>query len=287
MPNKSVKISCIYKIANSINGKFYIGSTKNFRSRKASHLNKLRKNKHDNIHLQRSWNKHGENSFEFCIVEETNNLFVREQYYLDTLKPAFNIGLQACGGDNLTKHPRRMAIIRKITKSIVRRMKNRTPEERLALSEKMMGKNNPNYGNKWSTALRKKVGKIVKERYKKYGTSQEVRDKMSSAQKRIWANPEYKARISKNREGNGNHFYGKRHSKDSKQRMRQVQRDKFLNSTPEERAKVNPQIRKVEINGLTYFGVSEAARQLGVCPATIVFRIKSKNKKFANYFYKD
>lgn len=38
-----------------------------------------------------------------------------------------------------------------------------------------------------------------------------------------------------------------------------------------------------KITGVEYDSVTEAARQLGVCPATIIYRIKSKH--FANYNY--
>lgn len=55
----------------------------------------------------------------------------------------------------------------------------------------------------------------------------------------------------------------------------------------EERFALNPQIRLVEINGITYYGVSEAGRQLGVVLATIVYRIKSKSKKWDGYRYLD
>lgn len=95
----------IYKIINTINGKFYLGSTKSFSIRKADHIRELNENKHHCIRLQHAWNKYGENSFEFKIVEECgiDNLLKREQYYLDTLKPyndkiGYNISPNAQGG---------------------------------------------------------------------------------------------------------------------------------------------------------------------------------------------
>jgi group I intron endonuclease len=63
----------IYKIINVINNKFYIGSAVNFSRRKARHFSELRHNKHNNRWLQASWNKHGEQSFVFAIVEEVQD----------------------------------------------------------------------------------------------------------------------------------------------------------------------------------------------------------------------
>lgn len=64
-----MKKSGIYKIVNKVNGNYYIGRTVYFRERWGAHRRKLKKNNHENTHLQNAWNKHGENSFEFVIVE--------------------------------------------------------------------------------------------------------------------------------------------------------------------------------------------------------------------------
>lgn len=47
--------SGIYQWRNLVNGKVYIGSTKNFTMRKKTHIEALRKNKHHNRHLQSAW----------------------------------------------------------------------------------------------------------------------------------------------------------------------------------------------------------------------------------------
>ena len=80
------KNSGIYKITNLINKKYYIGSSLDIKRRWKEHRCNLIKNKHNNIHLQKSWNKYGENSFLFEIIELVNDLkdlTIREQYYLD------------------------------------------------------------------------------------------------------------------------------------------------------------------------------------------------------------
>jgi group I intron endonuclease len=80
------KQSGIYCIRNTINGKFYIGSSAQCYHRvKSQHLARLRNNKHSNPHLQASWNVYGEEAFEYFIVEECDRseLLTREQFYLD------------------------------------------------------------------------------------------------------------------------------------------------------------------------------------------------------------
>lgn len=77
----------IYKITNKINGKWYVGSTRNeFRFRWYCHKNRLRNNKHTNPHLQAAWKKYGEENFLFEVlekVEDVKSLKEREQFYLD------------------------------------------------------------------------------------------------------------------------------------------------------------------------------------------------------------
>jgi len=60
----------IYSIRNKTNGKQYIGSTTQPDKRKIQHFSDLRRNRHYNKHLQYSFNKYGESSFDFEILEE-------------------------------------------------------------------------------------------------------------------------------------------------------------------------------------------------------------------------
>jgi len=85
--------SGVYKILNKRNNKIYIGSTKNFKRREIEHFRNLKNNKHENNFLQNAFNKYGEENFSFEVLEETNDLFNREQYWIDTLNPCnHNIG---------------------------------------------------------------------------------------------------------------------------------------------------------------------------------------------------
>lgn len=84
----------IYIIENIKNGKCYIGSTAvNFSRRWGNHLNELRKDEHHSIKLQRAFNKYGENSFKFrvlenCVLSENRH---EEQEWMDFLSPEYNM----------------------------------------------------------------------------------------------------------------------------------------------------------------------------------------------------
>ena len=84
--------SGIYKIENKANSKIYIGSTINFTTRWWKHRALLRHCKHPNSHLQAAWNKYGESNFAFQIIEKCSpdSLLSKEQYYINTMNPAYN-----------------------------------------------------------------------------------------------------------------------------------------------------------------------------------------------------
>jgi len=85
--------SGVYKIINRVNSEFYIGSSIRVNARRDNHLWNLRNNKHTNSYLQNSFNKHGEENFQFIKIENVceEKLLEREQYYIDTLHPKYNL----------------------------------------------------------------------------------------------------------------------------------------------------------------------------------------------------
>ena len=99
----------IYRIINSSNGKCYVGSSIDINRRRLEHFSALSHNRHVNNHLQNAYNKYGKDSFIFEVIENleiTDNikedLLEREQFWIDNLKPEYNILLVA--GSNLGYH---------------------------------------------------------------------------------------------------------------------------------------------------------------------------------------
>lgn len=96
------KVTGIYEIVNLVNGKRYVGSAANIRTRWASHRHLLNSGRHHSVHLQRAWIKNGPDGFVFReleVVALIADLIAREQHYLDTLRPEYNIARTA--GSNL------------------------------------------------------------------------------------------------------------------------------------------------------------------------------------------
>ena len=86
----------IYKITNIKNNKCYIGSSTHIYYRLHRHKSDLLRKVHANPILQNSYNKYGADSFVVSIIEECPKDFVlqREQYYINTLFPEYNITKQ-------------------------------------------------------------------------------------------------------------------------------------------------------------------------------------------------
>lgn len=138
----------VYMIKNDINGKFYIGSAKCLRHRFTSHKYTLTNQKNNSLGLLRAINKYGIKNFTLFVLETTtlDLLIEREQFYIDVLKPKYNM--------------------RKIAQSNLG-MKH-TEETKLKISLKLKGR-------KCSELQKETIG----NRYRGLPKSQEVKDKIS------------------------------------------------------------------------------------------------------------
>jgi len=139
----------IYMIVNIISQKVYVGSTtQSFKKRWCIHKSKLRHNKHRNPHLQRSWNKYGEEAFQWVVLEivsDVNELVEREQYWFDEhalICDLYNVGLVAAApfyGCKHTQEARRKISIANLNRTSWAKGWHHTPETKEKLRQQHLG----------------------------------------------------------------------------------------------------------------------------------------------------
>lgn len=182
----------IYKIINVINNKFYVGSAVDFTARKRRHWWALRSQRHANKHLQAAWNKYGEQSFTFIIVEElevgtdilaAETVWLKEHvgkeycYNIGTEAIAFQTGMSgsknAMWGKTFSHTDEAKARISKASRERIQseeeKAKRRTsmqghfvaPSTRAKISASLSGEKNFNYGKPRTQAFKEKVSKQV------------------------------------------------------------------------------------------------------------------------------
>jgi group I intron endonuclease len=180
----------VYRIVNTSNKKFYVGSAQaSLNRRKNQHFHLLRKGNHHSIHLQRAWNKYGEKEFRFEIIEEClpEKCIEREQFYLDSLKPEYNIQPNAASraGTTLSKEHKKKAI--KVLND--NRWKLDLPEIRKKMSDYHKGrKKTKEHALLVGAASKKKVlqynrkGEFIKE----WNSIKEVENYYHAVQGTLW-----------------------------------------------------------------------------------------------------
>jgi group I intron endonuclease len=167
----------VYKITNSENDHFYIGSSVNLTRRRSRHFSELRNNRHNNKHLQAAWKKYGESAFTFVVVEFVEN--VDELYVAEDKWLAGHVGASYCYNIG-------MAAISPMLG--------------------MCGPLSPTYGYKHTPEAKAKISTAGKERE----VSQETRAKRSVKLKGRIISQEQREQISKTLSGEGNFWYGKK-----------------------------------------------------------------------------
>lgn len=85
-----MKISGVYKITNTITSDFYIGSSSNIQQRFVNHKKPSTWSRYSNSRMYQDMAQYGLNSFTIEVIEETDNLREREQYWIEQLKPTYN-----------------------------------------------------------------------------------------------------------------------------------------------------------------------------------------------------
>lgn len=141
------KLCGIYKIENLVNHKVYIGQSIDITKRFYMHRHELKYNKHQNEHLQRSYNKYGKENFKHEDIEmcESNLLDERERYWIDyydstNREKGYNI---ESGGSN--------------TKNCSEETKNKLRLNHIGMYE---GELNPMYGKHHTKIVKQRISKL-------------------------------------------------------------------------------------------------------------------------------
>nr|DAF80790.1 MAG TPA: intron associated endonuclease [Bacteriophage sp.] len=95
------KISGIYCIENLLNNEKYVGKSNNIYKRWQDEKRALRKHYFHNVHMQRVWDKYGEDIFIFYIIEQCSEdiLMDREQFWINKLDTYYHGYNQTLGGE--------------------------------------------------------------------------------------------------------------------------------------------------------------------------------------------
>lgn len=180
----------VYCIINIINRKKYAGSSINIKNRWQQHKNKLRRGRHENLYLQREFNKYGEDAFDFRVLIYTKpeEALPLEQLILDNYFDLFEY--------NIARNATAPTLGRKFSE-----------EHRRKISESHRGENNPNFGKHFSDETRAKMSKSRSgENHYNFGKtlSEEYKRKISEARKGYTMLEEQKRKLSEANSGDKN-----------------------------------------------------------------------------------
>lgn len=191
----------IYRIEVEGYDRVYIGSAKCLKNRKSAHLSQLRNEKHSNAHLQRVYNKYGEGSLRFKVVESVDSaeaLMGAEQRWINTYDFGDLINICPTAGNTLGR-----AHSDETRKKISFNHHDVSGENNPMYG--LTGSLSPHYGVKRSDETRKKISEALKGK-----------NTWSAGKKR----PEHSQRMA----GENNPFHGQSHSAESRTKMREAKR---------------------------------------------------------------
>lgn len=177
---KGTKISGVYKILNTVNKSFYIGSSIDIYRRVQVHFWALQNNKHVNKYLQADYDEFKIDAFVVELiehVEDVNLLTEKEQYWMN-IEDVIHYGYN--------KYPTALnSLGRKHTKEARKKMKeshkNISNETRTKLSKANSGINNPMYGKHHSSKSRVKISNATKGKRKGISLTDEHKRKLSES----------------------------------------------------------------------------------------------------------
>ena len=272
----------IYEIKNKINGKIYIGQHSSDELESYWGSGKL---------IKRAIDKYGIENFKRTILERCSTkdeLNEREKYWIkekSSIVNGYNLTDGGTGGDNSKFIDYSDEWVKKQGQNTKNYWDNLSDEDRNNRSQKVIGEKNPMFGKDgfW------KGKKIPKEIVQK---SVDNRRRYIGEQ-----NPNWKGGVSKNKckcgkdiapnnetcsdcrdkSGVNNPFFGKQHSEETKKKLSEKRLGRYDGE----------QNIPIVIDDVEYRSAGEASKLLNIPMVTIRWRVRSKNKKFDNYKYRD
>ncbi len=231
----------IYKIENKINHKVYIGQSVDIYTRWYNHKHDLLNGVHYNSHLQKSWNKYGEENFNFSVIEKCSqdSLDTLEIKYISDYKSydsdfGYNLSFGGSGGGVPTS------------------------ETRQKLSAVNSGKNNPMYGKHHSEDTKEKI------RQKKIGNQNAMYGKS----------------------GKLSPSYGRKHTEEELEKIRNANKNKRMSEDAKAKIRAaksgenNPRSRSVyclELNEC-FWGAQDVQNKYGISRDGIAKCCKGKQQ---------
>jgi group I intron endonuclease len=212
--NKISKLGAIYRIINTVNGKFYIGSTKNAAKRASEHFRALNKGCHANDYLQNAYdiikNKEMFN-FEVIIYCKEEQLVLFETRCIEQMNPDYN--LQRVVNERFTPSE---ATRQKL--SLATKGKRKPPPSKETLAKMSAA----NIGKVLSEDTKLKISIASKNRK----VSPETRAKMSAARKGVPSKRKGQHLSDEHREKIGKANKGKIRSEDHFFKMSEIRKGK-------------------------------------------------------------
>jgi len=264
---KLTSSSGIYKIQSTVNSKIYIGSSVNLKRRMHEHLSSLKKKDHGNRYMQRHINKYGLKDLRFSIIEfcTKEKLIEREQYYINTLNPEFNLCSNAKSVLG-TKHSKESK--QKSREVAILLMKD--PDRRQNLREAAIKQfADPKQRKSRSDAMKIRSAKGENPMSGKHHTEESKR-KMREA-------------LKGKRKGKNNPMYGRKRivSEETRQKLRESSRIANMK-------RCKP-VKQYDLNGtyiIAYPSQSEAGRQTGINPNNISSCVSGRLKTTGGFIWK-
>lgn len=177
----------IYEIKCTKTETSYYGQSRDIKRRFDDHKYKLRHNEHYSTEMQDDFNRFGEESFEFSIIEEVDDemLDKREQYWISKTKLTYNIESGGVKNKRLADSTKKKLSIKAKKRykthsvyinselAIEKRSKTNTGKKRTAefkkrmseLASQRIGEKNSFYGKKHSDETKKKISEANKGKY--------------------------------------------------------------------------------------------------------------------------